>query len=91
MMVTLEEMKEWLRADDDDDTINSLILAAEQYLKAGGAIITKDNQEVADLLCKILVTDWYENRMVVGKTSEGIRPIVQSMMLQLQHAEGDSI
>ncbi|ABA42698.1 putative DNA packaging protein [Bacillus phage Gamma isolate d'Herelle] len=88
MLVTLEEAKEWIRVDGDDDpTITMLIKAAELYIyKATGKTFTQTNED-AKLLCLFLVADWYGNRLLVGeKASEKIRTIVQSMILQLQYA-----
>lgn len=91
MNITLEEVKEWLRVDGDEDNaiIFGLIMAAENYLKnATGKEFSEDNQ-LAKLFCFILITDWYENRDLTGsKIGEKIRSIVQSMLLQLQYSEG---
>ncbi|MGR5985136.1 head-tail connector protein [Bacillus cytotoxicus] len=88
MLVTVEEAKEWIRVDEDDTrTITMLIKATEKYIfKATGRTFDEKNED-AKLLCLFLVSDWYENRLLVGeKASEKIRTIVQSMILQLQYA-----
>lgn len=88
-IITLEEAKEWLRVDgeEDDVTINMLIKAAEKYIyKATGKTFDEKNED-AKLLCLFLVADWFENRLLTGGgTSEKVRSIVQSMVLQLQYA-----
>lgn len=65
MIVTLEEVKEWLRIDgtDDDITIQTLIGAAELRLKEGTGIEYDNTNELAKLFCLKCITDWYENRL----------------------------
>jgi uncharacterized phage protein (predicted DNA packaging) len=65
MIVSLEEAKEWLRVDgnDDDITITVLIGAAENRLKVGTGIAYDDTNDLAKLFCLKCVTDWYENRL----------------------------
>ena len=91
MILELEETKEWLRVDgnEEDSTIELLIKAAEEYLKnATGRKFDNTNNQ-ARLFCLVLVTDWFENRDLIGaKVSEKVRFIVQSMLLQLQYSEG---
>ena len=90
MILTLKETKEWLRMDeeDEDSTIELLIQAAEEYLKnATGRVFDSTNNQ-ARLFCLILVTEWFENRDMIGsKVSEKVRFSVQSMLLQLQYSE----
>jgi uncharacterized phage protein (predicted DNA packaging) len=88
MILSLEEVKEWLRVDHDEDdtTLNHLILASEQYLKnATGKEFDTENK-LAKLFCLTLITDWYENRQLTGeKIGEKVRFIIQSMLTQLQY------
>lgn len=86
-IVTLEETKKYLRIDDNesDILITSLINAAEEYLQnATGNQFDRTNH-LAKLFCWVLVTDWYENRVYIGKPSENVRPIIDSMLAQLKH------
>lgn len=92
MIVTLEEAKQYLRpaTDEDDPTIQSLIDAAELYLENATGIKYDSTNPLAKLFCKILVADWYENRELTEndrgqKVSKGIRPIVESMLVQLKY------
>lgn len=86
-IVTLEETKQYLRVDGDDEDalITSLITAAEEYLKNATGIQFDDTNSLAKLFCWVLVTDWYENREHTGKPSEKVRPIIDSMLAQLKY------
>lgn len=87
MLITLEEVKTWLRVDgsEDDLLIQSLISAAETYLYNATGNTFDSTNDLAKLFCMVLVTDWYENREAVGKTTEKTRPVVESMLTQLSH------
>lgn len=70
-MVTLEDMKKYLRVDgsDEDDLITSLIESAEQYII--NTTGKTNNGSALYLLCeKIFVAHWYENRGIVGEEIE---------------------
>ena len=91
MLVTLEEVKNYLRLDDfteDDQLITLMIQNAEIYI---GNLITIDETDTnmmaqVKLLILILVTDMYENRQLHAEnTSEKIRYIVQSTILQVRY------
>lgn len=87
MIITLEETKQYLRVDgtDEDTLITSLIAAAETYLSNATGNQFDNSNSLAKLFCWVLVTDWYENREHVGRASERVRPIVESMLAQLKH------
>lgn len=87
MIVTLEETKNWLKdvPEEDNPVVEMLIQAAETYLhNATGNQFDSTNQ-LAKLFCMVLITDWYENREAVGRTTDKTRPIVESMVGQLKH------
>lgn len=95
----LEEVKQWLRVDsnDDDTLIQMLIAAAKKYFKNATGKEYQDGNELATLYCLTLISDWYENREHVGKnafgqTSEYIRPTLESIKLQieLEESEGET-
>lgn len=90
MIVSLDEVKTWLRVDfsDDDATISMLIAAAEEYLKNATGITYDSTNHLAKLFCMTLIADWYENRELVGRASEQVRPILQSILAQLTYAYG---
>lgn len=89
MILTIEEAKEWLRIDGDyeNTTIQMLINAAELYIKNATGKTFDSTNELAKLFCLVLVTDWYENRELVGqKPSDKVRFTIQSMLAQLRYA-----
>ena len=75
-MITLQEVKEYLRIDidEDDQLLQTLITAAVEYLKnatgkeypatdeEGNAI----NYEIEKIYLKLLLAHWYENRTPAG-------------------------
>jgi len=87
MIITLEETKGFLRVDstEDDALITSLIEAAEAYLYNATGNTFDSTNSLAKLFCWVLVTDWYENREHVGRASDKVRLIVESMLAQLSH------
>jgi uncharacterized phage protein (predicted DNA packaging) len=90
MIVSLDEVKNWLRIDfsDDDATISMLIAAAEEYLKNATGITYDSTNHLAKLFCMTLISDWYENRELVGRASDQVRPILQSILAQLTYSYG---
>ncbi|UYL94043.1 head-tail connector protein [Geobacillus phage vB_GthS_PK3.6] len=88
MIVTLEEAKNWLRVDfsDDDALITTLINAAEEYLENATGVEFNENNHLAKLFCMTLISDWYENREMIGKATDQTRPIIQSILTQLSYA-----
>lgn len=90
MIIEVEETRNWIRDDDvDEQTLEMLIGAAEQYLKnATGRDFDKKNYQ-ARLFCLVLVADWNENRELIGqKPSEKVRFTIDSIKLQLQFGGG---
>jgi uncharacterized phage protein (predicted DNA packaging) len=87
LIISLEEVKEWLRIEhnDEDNTLQMLIKAAETYLQNATGNTFDNTNNLAKLFCLVLVTDWYENREMVGKASEKVRQTVESMVSQLSH------
>lgn len=88
MIVTLEEAKQYLRVDgnESDELITALIEAAGVYLQNATGNQFDNTNHLAKLFCLVLVGDWYENREYSGKPGEGIRPIINSILVQLQHS-----
>lgn len=87
MIVSLDEVKNWLRdiPVEDEGTVTMLIGAAERFIKNATGNNFDSTNELAKLLCLILVTDWYENREMIGKVSEKVRFSVESAMAQLAY------
>lgn len=90
MLVTVAEAKNWLRIDgnEDDALLQTLIDAAVRYIRnATGRDFEGD--ELAKVLALVLVADWYENRELIGKTSDQVRPMVRGILLQLGYSYPD--
>jgi uncharacterized phage protein (predicted DNA packaging) len=88
MILELEETKNWLRVDgnEDDQTIQMLINAAEQYLKNATGKTFDSSNYLAKTFCLTLVSDWYENRELTGtKVGEKVKFVIQSMLVQLKY------
>ena len=73
--MTLDDMKSYLHVDgvDEEDTISSLMTAAESYVQQttgktlkGTANINTD--ELYNLCVKLMVAHWFENRAVQAAT-----------------------
>jgi len=89
-MLTLSEVKRWLRLEegftDEDDLLQTLMNAAQEYIaNATGRKDWGDNP-IAKLLAQVLIADWYENRGAVGQVREELRLTVRSLLIQLQYA-----
>lgn len=92
MIITLSELKLYLRLEtdytEDDAFLNTLISAAEAYLKnSTGKIFTNTNGQ-AKLFCLVLISDWYENRSMNSKASEKVRFTINSILAQLEYCDG---
>jgi len=88
-MITLAQAKEFLHLDvedtDEDGILNIIIGAAEEYLiEATGKTFEVSNNR-AVLLVMVLVTDWYENREMIGKPTDQVRKTVTSIIYQLKY------
>lgn len=94
-MITLQEVKEYARIDidEDDSLIQTLITAAEQYLRnATGkeypetdADGNKVNYELEKIYLQLLIAYWYEKRTPAGSVGEDFTYMTKSLMLQLQN------
>lgn len=90
----LEELKLFLKIDDDEESllIEGLQKSAEEYLNNAG--IKKDyTKELYKLAIKILVSHWYENRAVetIGKNVSKIAFGLDTILIQLKYSQGDVI
>ena len=87
MILSMGEAKRYLQIDEDDSDsdseIQSLILAAEEYLKNAGCTLIEGN-ELAKLAVKILVVHWHENREPIGK-GDKLQYGLAGIILQLQY------
>ena len=94
-MIDLQEVKEYLRVDieEDDQLLQMLITAAVEYLKnaTGKEYPEKDEKgntityELEKVYLKLLIAYWYENRTPAGKVGGEFSQMTKSLMLQLQN------
>jgi uncharacterized phage protein (predicted DNA packaging) len=89
LILNLQEVKEFLRIEqefiEEDSVINMLITAAESYLFNATGIQFDATSSLAKLFCLVLITDWYENRDMIGKASDTVRLTIDSILIQLQY------
>lgn len=89
MIITLNEVKSYLRIDfdDDDNDLQDLIDCAEAYLQNATNKTFDSTNKLAKLYCKALIGDWYDDRALMEsrKTSEKVKFTLSSIMLQLQY------
>ena len=88
-MLSLVDVKNYLRATDEDDAlIQTLMQASFSYL--AGAVdnfsekyadADENWKAKADLVVKLLCCDWYENRVTIGRPSNSS---VELLISQLQ-------
>lgn len=90
MILTVEEVKEFLKIEHDEENmfIRTLISASEEYMKNATGNTFDSNNNLARLFCMVLISDWYENRDYIGKASEKVRDTVGSMVTQLKYCYG---
>ena len=95
-MLTLADVKNYLRATDEDDTlIQSLMSASQSYMASAVdnfdtvyASAGADWQAKADLACKLLCCDWYENRTPVGRPSNSaVALLITQLQLEKEQIE----
>lgn len=95
MIVTLNEVKTFLKLDiedvDEDVILKIIIDAAEEYLSDATGKVFNETNAKAKLFIFVLVTDWYENRELIGKASDKIRLTIQSLLLQLEYCRNEVI
>lgn len=93
--MNLDEIKEYLRIDNDNEDIllESLILASEKYLENTGVKKNYTN-DLYKLAIKLLVSHWYENRQVeqIGGHVTKMSFSLETMIIQLKYSgEGGNV
>lgn len=81
----LKDVKLYLRVDDytEDEVIQGMIDAAKQYIQTGTGV-TFDEANARHLLTlKMIVAHWYDNRGLVGGTTE-LPFTVTAQLLQIE-------
>ncbi|MCI8951620.1 MAG: phage gp6-like head-tail connector protein [Lachnospiraceae bacterium] len=95
MIITLKEVKDYARIDidEDDSLLETLIVAAEEYLKnATGKEYPETDEDgnklnygLEKIYLQLLIAYWYEKRAPVGGVGEDFSYMTKSLMLQLQN------
>lgn len=81
-MLTLDDVKKYLRVDfdDDDALISGLMAATDDYLTASvGAGYDKESER-AKILSLILISDLYDNRGLLEASIGGVKPAVRQIV-----------
>lgn len=83
--MTLNDVKLYLRVDgyDEDDVIQSLIDAAKEFIKTGTGVTFNDTDARHVLILKMLVAHWYDNRGLIGSTTE-LPFTITAQLLQIE-------
>lgn len=90
--MTIEEVKQFLRIDEDEDDamIELMMAAAESYIKDSVGSYDPENPK-AKLLFLLIMQDFYENRVLAVKEidKQRLSHITGSIVMQLQAGELD--
>lgn len=81
----LNDVKLYLRVDDytEDEVIQGMIDAAKQYIQMGTGVAFDETNARHLLTLKMIVAHWYDNRGLVGNTTE-LPFTVTSQLLQIE-------
>lgn len=81
----LKDVKLYLRVDDytEDEVIQGMIDAAKQYIQTGTGVTFDETNARHLLTLKMMVAHWYDNRGLVGNTTE-LPFTVTAQLLQIE-------
>lgn len=81
----LNDVKLYLRVDDytEDEVIQGMIDAAKQYFQTGTGVTFDETNARHLLTLKMIVAHWYDNRGLVGSTTE-LPFTVTAQLLQIE-------
>ena len=81
----LQEVKEYLKIDnnEEDNLINTLISATEEYLKKSGVNQPEGESPLYKLAVKMLVAARYEKRNIFSNSQNTFDTLAQSIIIQL--------
>lgn len=88
MVVSVEEAKQHLRVDSDEEDIyiQSIIAASEEFIKNATGRTFDETSKLAKVVILLMIADMYENRtMSVDKVGTKTRDIVSMMLVQLSY------
>lgn len=93
MIVDKTEIKDYLKITDDeeDEIVESLQVAAEEYLTNAG--VKKDyDKKLYVLAIKLLIAHWYDNRMIQSdKAHAKLSFSLDAIILQLIYSSDTSV
>lgn len=85
--MTLDDVKAYLRIDEDADdmVLETMMQATEQYIKDAVGFYEEGNPKIK-MLYWLVISDFYENRVLTVKESDKQRlsHVVSTLVLQLQ-------
>jgi uncharacterized phage protein (predicted DNA packaging) len=85
----VEEVKQYLRIDgsEDDVILASFIAAAKSFVKNATGVEVVETNELHKLAVKLLVANYYENRLPVGDEKSVPLPYsLESILFQIGYA-----
>lgn len=87
----LNDVKLYLRVDDytEDEVIQGMIDAAKQYIQTGTGVTFDETNARHLLTLKMIVAHWYDNRGLVGNTTE-LPFTVTAQLLQIEAERGET-
>lgn len=95
MKLTLEEIKNSLRIDfDDDDRYLELINAAstEQLKSMTGFDLEKSDSSRAKIVCLAIIHELYKDRsLTTEKAGEQIKPVMRDILIHLSYEAKRSV
>jgi uncharacterized phage protein (predicted DNA packaging) len=86
----IEDIKKYLRIDYDgeDDQLQDFVSAAEEYL-ANAGVKKREDSQLYNLAVKLLVSNWYSNRVPIGTTTQAMDYSLSRIMTQLTLGDDD--
>lgn len=90
MILTLDEAKEYLKVEhnDEDTLIQGLIISAENYIKNATGIKFDNTNELAKLAVRLLIVNWYENREINTDKANKLAFSLDVILTQLKYCYG---
>ncbi|SEM34895.1 uncharacterized phage protein (possible DNA packaging) [Mesobacillus persicus] len=92
-MVSLQDVKDFLRIDypDDDSFLTSLLMASETYLVNATHSNVNKEDELFGIAQRFLIAHWHENRntVLIGQTSKSLEFALESILTQLSYTSSD--
>ncbi|MGG7163789.1 head-tail connector protein [Clostridium ihumii] len=88
MIVSVEEVKEYLKIDGDEENkyLEILINAAEEFIMNGTGKKFDSNNKLAKIVALFIIGDMHENRtMTTEKVGVKVREIVTMILIQLAY------